>query len=102
LRCSICFPHVDTWFFIRNNTKGKKGIIAYNTLFFVGAIKRHVEYEHLGLLIAFVEEVAVVHIVLGSQIASAIGPCSKPKNVPKYSRCNFSSFLKQISLQEAK
>ncbi len=45
-------------------------------------MKRHVEYEHLELLIAFVEEV-VVHNILGSQIASAIGPCSKPKNVPK-------------------
>jgi hypothetical protein len=46
-------------------------------------MKRHVEYEHLELLIAFVEEVVVVHNISRSQIASVVGSCSKPKNVPK-------------------
>jgi len=69
-------------FLIRKNTKGKKAIIAYNTLFGIGAMKQHVEYEHFKLLITFVEEV-IVHNISRSQIIGAVGPCNKPKNVPK-------------------
>jgi hypothetical protein len=70
-------------FFIRKNTKGKKAIIALNTLFGIGAMKQHVEYEHFELLTNFVEEVVIVHNISGSQIIGAVGPCNKPKNVPK-------------------
>jgi hypothetical protein len=33
---------------IRKKTKGKKGIIAYNTLFGTSAMKKYVEFEHLN------------------------------------------------------
>jgi hypothetical protein len=70
-------------FCIRKNTKGKKAIIAYNTLFGMGVMKQYVKYEHFELLTTFVEEVAIVHNISGSQIIGAVRPCSKPKNVPK-------------------
>ncbi len=46
-------------------------------------MKQYVEYEHFELLTTFVEEVAIVHNIVGSQIAGAVGPCNKPNNVPK-------------------
>jgi hypothetical protein len=70
-------------FLIRKNTKGKKAIIAYNTLFGIGVIKQHVEYEHFELLTTFVEKVAIIHNISASQITGAVGPCNMPKNVPK-------------------
>jgi hypothetical protein len=45
---SICFPHVVPMYLIGKKTKGKKGIIAYNTLFGTSAMKKHVEFEHLN------------------------------------------------------
>jgi hypothetical protein len=56
LRSSIYFPHVVPMSLIRKKTKGTKGIIAYNTLFGIGAMKRHVEFEHLELLITFLKK----------------------------------------------
>ncbi len=62
LRCSICFPHgVLIMSLIGKKTKGKMGIITCNTLFGTCFMKVHVECEHLKLLIAFVEEVIIVH-----------------------------------------
>jgi hypothetical protein len=48
LRCKICFPHVVHVSLIRKKSIGKKGIIAYNTLFGTSAMKKHVEFEHLN------------------------------------------------------
>ncbi len=33
---------------IEKKTKGKKGIIAYNTFFGTSAMKKHVEFEHFN------------------------------------------------------
>jgi hypothetical protein len=47
---------------IEKKTKGKKRIIAYNTSFGIGSMKRHVEFEHLELVITYVEEVVAYNI----------------------------------------
>jgi hypothetical protein len=65
LKCFICFPDVIPPSLIKKKTKGEKGIIAYNTSFGTGSMKRHVEPQHLELIIAYVEEVAANNI-LGS------------------------------------
>jgi len=48
-------------FLIGKKTKGKMGIITYTTFLGTYFMKIHVEYEHLKLLIAFVEEGIIVH-----------------------------------------
>jgi hypothetical protein len=56
---------------IRKKTKRKEGIIAYNTLFGLGVMKRDVEFEHLELLTAFIEKVALTNNIFKSQTANA-------------------------------
>ncbi len=62
LKCFVCFPNVVPPSLIEKKTKGKKGIIAYNTSFGICSMKRHVESEHLELVITYVEEVVVSNI----------------------------------------
>jgi len=50
LKCTICFPHVVPHNLIEKKTKGKKGIITYNTSFRIGLMKHHVETKHLELI----------------------------------------------------
>jgi hypothetical protein len=71
LRCSNCFPHGVPMSLIRKKTKGGNGIIAYNTLFGIGVMKRHVEFEHLELLTTFVEEFATIDNIVRSQTSRA-------------------------------
>jgi hypothetical protein len=52
---------------IGKKTKGKEGIIAYNTLFGISVMKRHVEFEHLELLIVFLEKIALTDNIYESQ-----------------------------------
>jgi len=54
LKCAICFPHVVPHNLIEKKTKGKKGIIAYNTSFRIGLMKWQVETKHLELINAHV------------------------------------------------
>jgi hypothetical protein len=51
LRCFVCFPNVVIRSLIEKKTKGKKKIIAYNTSFGIGSMKRHIESEHLELIL---------------------------------------------------
>lgn len=50
LKCTICFPHVVPHNLFEKKTKGKKGIIAYNTSFGIGFMKWHVETKHVELI----------------------------------------------------
>jgi hypothetical protein len=75
LRCSICFPRVVHVPLIRKKTKGEKCIIAYNTFFGIGDMKRHVEFEQLEFFITFVEEVATIDNILRSQTLGASEGC---------------------------
>jgi hypothetical protein len=45
-----CSPHVIPHNLIGKKTKGKKGIIAYNTSFEIGFMKWHVETKYLELI----------------------------------------------------
>jgi len=58
-------------------TTRKQGIIAYNTFFGISVMKRHVEAEHLKLLIAFVEKTILTDNIFKSQtmVASANEGC---------------------------
>jgi hypothetical protein len=47
---------------IEKKTKGKKRIIAYNTSFGIGSMKRHIEFEHLELITSYVEKVVAENI----------------------------------------
>jgi hypothetical protein len=50
LRFFICFPNVVPPSLIEKKTKGKNGIIAYNTSFGINSMKMHIEAEHLELV----------------------------------------------------
>jgi hypothetical protein len=60
-KCNIYLPHIVFHALIETKTKRKKGNTAYNALFGTSSMKRHVEYEHVEFLIAYVEEVVVTY-----------------------------------------
>ncbi len=70
---------------IEKKTKWKKGRITYNAFFGTSSMKRHVEFEHFGFLIAYVEEVVVAYNISRLQIVGYEGykPSSHPINIPK-------------------
>jgi hypothetical protein len=74
LRCSIFFPHVVLFVLIEKfKTRGRKRIIAYNTLFGTSSMKNHVEYEHFKLVIAYVEQLVTIDNILVSQVVGDEG-----------------------------
>ncbi len=62
LKCFIFFPNVVLPSLIEKKTKGKKGIIAYNSSFGTSSMKRHFEAQHLEFIISYVEEVVANNI----------------------------------------
>jgi hypothetical protein len=54
-------------------TKRRKIIIAYNTFFGIGSMKMHVEYEHLELVTAYVEQLVTTNNISGSQVVGDEG-----------------------------
>jgi hypothetical protein len=58
---------------IEKKTKMKKGRITHNVFFGTSSMKGHVEFEHFGFLIAYVEEVVVAYNISGLQIVGYEG-----------------------------
>ncbi len=88
LRCGICFLYVVSVFFIRKKTKGKEGIIAYNTLFDIGVMKDMLNLHILSFWLPLLKKLFLQTIYLSHKIwlqvpMRTIGLCSQPKNVPK-------------------
>ncbi len=74
LRCSICFPHIALFVLIEKfKTRGRKRVIACNTFFGTSSMKSHVEYEHIELVSAYVEQLVIVDNILGSQVVGDEG-----------------------------
>ncbi len=94
LKCSICFPYIVPLTLIKTNTKGKRGIISYNTFFGSSSMKRHVESEHLELLTSYIEKVSATNNISRSQIVGdqgtrAIQPTNKSSKVTPGAIFNF-------------
>jgi hypothetical protein len=73
LKCAFCFSHVVPHTLIEKRTKGKKGIIAYNTSFGISSLRQHVEVEHLEFFNAYVAKFVGVENNLGSQSRNVDG-----------------------------
>jgi hypothetical protein len=52
----------------KSKTKGRKKVIAYNTLLGIGSMKKHVEYEHLELVTTYAEQLVTTNNISRSQV----------------------------------
>jgi hypothetical protein len=65
---SPCCPYV---FDSKENKREEGHYLAYNTLFGITIMKRHVEFEHLKLLTTFVEKIVTIYNISMSQTMDA-------------------------------